>query len=49
MQDIGCAPDILTMHLTHTGENGFVFYIPNEFACHVFDAITQGTNRSDVL
>eukprot|EP00096_Caligus_rogercresseyi_P012934 TRINITY_DN5598_c0_g1_i1.p1 TRINITY_DN5598_c0_g1~~TRINITY_DN5598_c0_g1_i1.p1 ORF type:complete len:555 (-),score=136.45 TRINITY_DN5598_c0_g1_i1:141-1805(-) len=37
--NIGCAPNILTMNLTHTGELGYVFYIPNEFAVHVYDTI----------
>ena len=39
--DVACAPDILTMNLTHTGELGFLFYIPNEFAIHVYDAIIE--------
>ena len=39
--DIACAPDILTMNMTHTGELGYVFYIPNEFAIHVYDAICE--------
>jgi pyruvate dehydrogenase phosphatase regulatory subunit len=39
--DIACAPDILTMNMTHTGELGYVFYIPNEFAIHVYDAINE--------
>jgi len=39
--DIACAPDILTMNMTHTGELGYVFYIPNEFAIHVYDAIVE--------
>ena len=39
--DIGGAPDILTMNVTHTGELGYVFYIPNEFALHVFDAVFE--------
>ena len=30
--DVSCCPEILTMHMTHVGEAGFVFYIPNEFA-----------------
>ncbi len=36
-----CAPDILTMNMTHTGELGYVFYIPNEFALHVYDSILE--------
>ena len=43
--DVACAPDILTMNLTHTGELGFIFYIPNEFALHVYDAIIKGWSR----
>lgn len=39
--DIACAPEILTMNMTHTGELGYVFYIPNEFAIHVYDAIME--------
>ena len=39
--NVACAPDVLTMRLTHTGENGFLFYIPNEFAIHVYDAIIE--------
>ena len=39
--DIACAPEILTMNMTHTGELGYVFYIPNEFAIHVYDAIVE--------
>ena len=40
-QDIGCAPDILTMNMTHTGELGYVFYIPTEFALHVYDELVE--------
>ena len=39
--DIAYAPDILTMNMTHTGELGYVFYIPNEFAIHVYDSIME--------
>jgi len=39
--DIACAPEILTMNMTHTGELGYVFYIPNEFALHVYNAIVE--------
>ena len=39
--DIACAPDVLTMNMTHTGELGYVFYIPNEFAIHVYDSIME--------
>jgi len=39
--DIACAPDVLTMNMTHTGELGYVFYIPNEYAIHVYEAIME--------
>ena len=39
--DIANAPDILTMCMTHTGEMGYVMYIPSEFALHVFDSIME--------
>jgi len=29
------------MNMTHTGELGYVFYIPNEFALHVYDSILE--------
>ena len=37
--DIACAPEILVMNMTHTGELGYVMYIPSEYALHVFDEI----------
>ena len=39
--DISCAPDVMTMTLTHTGEQGYVFYIPNEYAVHVFESMVE--------
>ena len=36
-----CAPEILTMNMTHAGELGYVFYIPNEFALHVYTSIVE--------
>jgi len=39
--DIACAPEILTMNMTHAGELGYVFYIPNEFALHVYTSIVE--------
>jgi hypothetical protein len=29
------------MTLTHTGEQGYVFYIPNEYAVHVFESLVE--------
>ena len=48
-QDIGCAPDILTMNMTHTGELGYVFYIPTEFALHVYDELVEAGKVSFVF
>lgn len=33
--DVGLANGVRTFNLTHTGELGYVLYIPNEFALHV--------------
>ncbi|MCL4123272.1 UNVERIFIED_CONTAM: hypothetical protein GTU68_015012 [Idotea baltica] len=35
--DVGLANGIRAMNLTHTGELGWVLYIPNEYALHVYD------------
>ncbi|XP_063546967.1 pyruvate dehydrogenase phosphatase regulatory subunit, mitochondrial [Cydia strobilella] len=37
--DVGLANGIRAMNLTHTGELGYVLYIPNEFALHVYQRI----------
>ena len=29
------------MHMTHTGEKGYVLYIPNEFAVEIYDSIME--------
>jgi len=36
---IGMASHVKAMRLTHTGEDGFVLYIPNEYALHVYDTL----------
>ncbi|XP_022910768.1 pyruvate dehydrogenase phosphatase regulatory subunit, mitochondrial isoform X2 [Onthophagus taurus] len=41
MLDVGLANGIRTMNLTHTGELGYVLYIPNEFALHVYSSILE--------
>jgi len=48
VMDIACAPEILTMSMTHTGELGYVMYIPNEFAIHVYDAIVEEGKKLDL-
>ncbi|KYN15161.1 PREDICTED: pyruvate dehydrogenase phosphatase regulatory subunit, mitochondrial isoform X1 [Trachymyrmex cornetzi] len=39
--DVGLANGIRTMNLTHTGELGYVLYIPNEFALHVYTRLIE--------
>uniref|UniRef100_A0A0A9WV29 Pyruvate dehydrogenase phosphatase regulatory subunit, mitochondrial n=1 Tax=Lygus hesperus TaxID=30085 RepID=A0A0A9WV29_LYGHE len=39
--DIGFATSVRVMNLTHTGELGYVLYIPNEFALHVYNKIIE--------
>lgn len=37
--DIGYASGILAMNLTHTGEVGWLLYVPNEYALHVYETL----------
>ncbi|CAH0401761.1 unnamed protein product [Chilo suppressalis] len=37
--DVGLANGVRAMNLTHTGELGYVLYIPNEFALHVYQRL----------
>lgn len=39
--DVGLANGIRTFNLTHTGEVGYVLYIPNEFALHVYSELWE--------
>ncbi|XP_046389566.1 pyruvate dehydrogenase phosphatase regulatory subunit, mitochondrial [Ischnura elegans] len=39
--DVGLASGIRVMNLTHTGELGYVLYIPNEFALHVYAGLIE--------
>lgn len=41
IMDIGLASGIKVMNLTHTGELGWVLYIPNEYALHVYDLLVD--------
>ncbi|XP_076687324.1 pyruvate dehydrogenase phosphatase regulatory subunit, mitochondrial [Andrena cerasifolii] len=43
--DVGLANGIRTMNLTHTGELGYVLYIPNEFALHVYTRLVDAGTR----
>ncbi|KAL2723148.1 hypothetical protein V1477_019739 [Vespula maculifrons] len=43
--DVGLANGIRTMNLTHTGELGYVLYIPNEFALHVYTRLIEAGGK----
>lgn len=36
---VGNAGGIIAMRMTHTGEDGFILYIPSEYALHVYDCL----------
>jgi len=46
--DIGSVSGIRAMNLTHTGEMGWVLYIPNESALHVYDKIIEHGRKYDI-
>ena len=39
--DVGLSNGIRVLNLTHTGELGYVLYIPNEFALHVYSRLWE--------
>lgn len=43
--DVGSANGIRAMNLTHTGELGYVLYVPNEFALHVYSRIWEAGQK----
>lgn len=43
--DVGLANGIRAMNLTHTGELGYVLYIPNEFALHVYQRLIESGEK----
>lgn len=43
--NIGLASKIRAMNLTHTGELGYVLYIPNEYALHVYDRLIEAGGK----
>ncbi|XP_067144980.1 pyruvate dehydrogenase phosphatase regulatory subunit, mitochondrial isoform X2 [Centruroides vittatus] len=43
--NIGLASGIRVMNLTHTGELGYVLYIPNEYALHVYDRLIEAGEK----
>lgn len=46
--NIGLANNIKTFHQTHTGELGYVLYIPNEYALHVYDELMDKGKKYDI-
>ncbi|XP_043289397.1 pyruvate dehydrogenase phosphatase regulatory subunit, mitochondrial [Venturia canescens] len=46
--DVGLANGIRTMNLTHTGELGYVLYIPNEFALHVYTKLIEAGAKYNI-
>ena len=47
--DVSCSPEILTMNMTHTGEQGYVLYIPNEFAVEIYDSILEAGQEYGIM
>lgn len=43
--DVGLANGIRAFNLTHTGELGYVLYIPNEFALHVYTRLIDAGQK----
>lgn len=43
--DVGLANGVRAMNITHTGELGYVLYIPNEFALHVYTKLWEAGQR----
>lgn len=43
--DVGQANGVRAMNLTHTGELGYVLYVPNEFALHVYNVLWEAGRR----
>ncbi|XP_054274258.1 pyruvate dehydrogenase phosphatase regulatory subunit, mitochondrial isoform X2 [Macrosteles quadrilineatus] len=46
--DVGLANGIRTMNITHTGELGYVLYIPNEFALHVYNKLLEVGSKYNI-
>lgn len=45
---VGLATGIRVMNLTHTGEIGWILYIPSEYALHVYDRLVEAGNKFNV-
>ena len=37
------------MNMTHTGEQGYVLYIPNEFAVEIYDSILEAGQEFGIM
>lgn len=46
--DVGLANGIRALNITHTGELGYVLYIPNEYALHVYERIYQAGHKYNI-
>ncbi|KAG1684347.1 Pyruvate dehydrogenase phosphatase regulatory subunit, mitochondrial [Nymphon striatum] len=46
---VALACDIRVMNLTHTGELGWILYIPNEYALHVYDKLVEVGSKYKLL
>ncbi|XP_073832377.1 pyruvate dehydrogenase phosphatase regulatory subunit, mitochondrial [Musca autumnalis] len=46
--DVGLANGIRALNITHTGELGYVLYIPNEYALHVYERIFQAGQKYNI-
>lgn len=47
--DVGLASGIRAMNITHTGELGWVLYIPNEYALHVYNNLVSVGKKYNML
>ncbi|KAH8270976.1 hypothetical protein KR044_007424, partial [Drosophila immigrans] len=46
--DVGLADGIRVLNITHTGELGYVLYIPNEYALHVYSRLHQAGQKYQI-
>jgi len=46
--DVGLADGIRVLNITHTGELGYVLYIPNEYALHVYSRLHQAGQKYNI-
>lgn len=46
--DVGLADGIRVLNITHTGELGYVLYIPNEYALHVYSRLHQAGQKFQI-